>query len=106
MQTPMKSSLHVLGALYCAGVSQLAGWQFRAFAQTYLDRPVTIIVPYRAGTIADLFTRTMAAEFSPILKQPVVIDNRPGARQVVAATYVSRAAPDGYTFAAKFFAPK
>lgn len=66
-------------------------------AQTFPDRPITIMVPYVAGTIADLFTRTMANELSGILKQPVVIDNRPGAGQVVAANLLTRAAPNGYT---------
>ena len=90
----MKSSLRILGALCSAAVALISGGQSSVLAQTYPDRPVTIIVPYQAGNIANLFTRTMAAELSPILKQLVVIDNLPGAGQVMAATYVSRAGPE------------
>ena len=68
-----------------------------AAAQTFPDRPITIIVPYPAGTLADLFARTVGTDLAVILKQPVVIDNRPGAGQVVASSYVARAAPNGYT---------
>ena len=90
----MKSSLRILGALCSAAVALISGGQSSVLAQTYPDRPVTIIVPYQTGTIADLFTRTMAAELSPILKQLVVIDNLPGAGPVMAATYVSRVGPE------------
>lgn len=68
-----------------------------AFAQTYPDRPVTLIVPYAPGTLVDILARTVGNDLAVILKQPVIVDNRPGAGQVVAASYVARAAPNGYT---------
>ena len=71
--------------------------QVEAGAQTYPDRPITIVVPYTAGTLADLFARAVGNELATTLKQPVIVDNRPGAGQVVGSSLVARAAPDGYT---------
>ncbi|MBI2728200.1 MAG: tripartite tricarboxylate transporter substrate binding protein [Polaromonas sp.] len=74
-----------------------AAWHVPGAAQTYPDKPITIIVPYTAGTLADLFARTVGNELATTLKQPVIVDNRPGAGQVVGASVVARAAPNGYT---------
>ncbi|MES2511098.1 MAG: tripartite tricarboxylate transporter substrate-binding protein [Pseudomonadota bacterium] len=68
-----------------------------AMAQTYPDRPITIVVPYLAGTLADLFARTVGNELSVALKQPVIVDNRPSAGQVVGSSLLARSAPNGYT---------
>lgn len=69
----------------------------RAEAQTFPDKPITIVVPFPAGSVTDLIVRTVGNELAISLKQPIIIDNRPGAGQVVASSYVSRAAPTGYT---------
>lgn len=66
-------------------------------AQEYPAKTINIIVPYVPGTLADVFTRALAEQMSPALKQNVVVENRPGAFQVVASSYVSRSKPDGYT---------
>ena len=68
-----------------------------AFAQDYPARSITIVVPYVAGTLADVFTRALADQLIPILKQTVIVENRPGAFQVVASNYVARSKADGYT---------
>jgi len=63
----------------------------------YPSRPVTIIVPYGAGGVADTGMRILAEALTGRLKQPFVIDNRPGAAGILAAKAAVSATPDGYT---------
>jgi putative tricarboxylic transport membrane protein len=84
----------LLGALVAACVSFIAT---TACAQTYPDRPVTIIVPFGAGSGTDSISRLLGHHLSAALKQTVVIEPKPGANGAIAATYVARSAPDGYT---------
>jgi tripartite-type tricarboxylate transporter receptor subunit TctC len=66
-------------------------------AEEYPSRPITMIVPLQAGTLADLVARSLGDELAAILRQPVVVDNRPSASQVVASSVLARSAPNGYT---------
>ncbi|WP_326539281.1 Bug family tripartite tricarboxylate transporter substrate binding protein [Pseudorhodoferax sp.] len=75
----------------------LAAVALSAAAQTWPQRPVTIVVPYGPGGNSDLIARLAASHLGPALGQPVVVENRPGAAGLVAARYVAEAAPDGYT---------
>ena len=69
-----------------------------AFAQdAYPSRPVTLIVPFPPGGVADITGRPTAAALEKALKQPVVIANRPGAGGAVGNSLVANAKPDGYT---------
>src|ERR1700691_2347352 len=63
----------------------------------YPNRPVTLIVPYAAGGVADVGMRILGEQLSNRLKQQFVIENRPGAAGIVAAQTGADAAPDGYT---------
>jgi tripartite-type tricarboxylate transporter receptor subunit TctC len=63
----------------------------------YPNRPVTLIVPYGAGGVADVGMRILGDQLSNRLKQQFVIENRPGAAGIVAAQTGAAAAPDGYT---------
>ena len=68
-----------------------------AWAQDYPHRPINLVVPYAAGALPDAFARALGQSIGAALKQPVIVENRPGAGEVVAASYLSRAAGDGYT---------
>jgi tripartite-type tricarboxylate transporter receptor subunit TctC len=61
------------------------------------DGPVTIVVPYTAGTGPDILARLASPYLQPRLRQPVVVDNRAGASGVIGTQFVARATPDGRT---------
>lgn len=67
-----------------------------ALAQ-YPDRPITLIVPFPAGSGTDAVGRIFAEEIGKRVGQTIIVENRPGANATIAANYVKRAAPDGYT---------
>lgn len=68
------------------------------YAQAWPAKQITIVVPFAPGGNIDIVGRTVGKELSLILKQPVIIENRPGAGGMVGATYVAKSRPDGYTF--------
>jgi tripartite-type tricarboxylate transporter receptor subunit TctC len=72
-------------------------WAGAAQAETYPSRQITIVVPFAAGSGTDSIARIIGQQLSVALKQSVVIENKVGASGVIAATYVARSAPDGYT---------
>ncbi|MBC7803301.1 MAG: tripartite tricarboxylate transporter substrate binding protein [Candidatus Parcubacteria bacterium] len=69
----------------------------QAQAQTYPARPITMIVPFAPGGIADITGRPLAAAMSRILGQNIVVDNKPGAGGAVGHALTAKAKPDGYT---------
>ncbi|MCD0502882.1 tripartite tricarboxylate transporter substrate-binding protein [Bordetella petrii] len=69
-----------------------------AHAADYPSRPITLVVPFSAGGPTDVVSRTLGAELSKELGQPIVVENRTGAGGTVGATYVANAQPDGYTY--------
>lgn len=69
-----------------------------ALAQSWPQKPIKVIAPYPPGGPSDLVMRTAAERIQAILKQPIVIENMPGAGGNIGAAAVARAAPDGYTF--------
>jgi tripartite-type tricarboxylate transporter receptor subunit TctC len=68
-----------------------------AHAQTWPQRPITLVVPYAPGGVVDFIGRTVGQRLSQQVGQPVVIDNRPGAGGMVGIEYTARTAPDGQT---------
>ena len=83
-----KGLLSVLASLMCVGA---------AGAQDFPTRPIRMVVPYAAGGLPDTMTRLAAVRLTEILKQQVVVDNRPGAGGIGACELVANATPDGYT---------
>ncbi|SEL56762.1 Tripartite-type tricarboxylate transporter, receptor component TctC [Variovorax sp. YR750] len=82
-------------------VVAFAAFAGAAFAQGgYPSKTITIVVPYPAGGSNDTFARQVAKELGDQLKQPVIIDNRPGASGNTGTAQVARSAPDGYTLVA------
>jgi hypothetical protein len=68
-----------------------------AWSQAYPNHPVTLVVPFAAGGPTDVVARALGAAMSKSLGQSVVIENKLGAGGTLAANYVAKAAPDGYT---------
>ena len=82
----------LLALAACAALLPVA-----ASAQTYPNRPVTIVVPLAAGSGMDALVRIYADKLQSALGQPVVVENRPGAALMLAAAAVAKAPADGYT---------
>jgi tripartite-type tricarboxylate transporter receptor subunit TctC len=89
----MRSTLkwRLFPALVAAGLTVLP-----ARAENYPSRPIAIIVPFPPGGSSDIVMRLVASKASDTLKQPIVIENRPGAAGNVAAIAIKNAPPDGY----------
>ncbi len=75
----------------------LAALALGAQAQEYPTRPITMIVPFPPGGVADIVGRPLAASMEKTLGQPVVVVNRTGAGGAIGMTAAAKADPDGYT---------
>ena len=80
--------LILAAAVACAGPTS---------AQTFPDRAIKVLVGVPAGSSPDVVARTLATAMEPMLGQPLLIENRPGAGGTLATAAVASAAPDGYT---------
>ena len=83
--------------LALAGITALLGATPAAHAQTFPARPVKIIVPQTPGGASDALARIVGQRLSELWKQPVVIENRPGAGGNIGMEAVARSTPDGLT---------
>ena len=83
-----------------ASAALLAGTAFSlgAAAQAWPTKPIRFIVPFAAGGVADVITRTVTPKLAEALDQPIVIENRGGAGGTLGTSQGAKAAPDGYTF--------
>lgn len=94
--TPLhrRSALAVLAAM---AVTTLSRAQTGTAPQAFPVKPITLLVPFGPGGIADITARAVAEHMGRTLGQPVVVENRPSAGSIVASQAVARAAPDGHT---------
>ncbi|HXN15942.1 MAG TPA: tripartite tricarboxylate transporter substrate binding protein [Usitatibacter sp.] len=76
-----------------------------ALAQDWPQRPLHLIVPFAAASTPDIFARLLADRLGARLKQPVVVDNKPGAGGMIGTDAIAKAAPDGYTFGVSITGP-
>lgn len=79
-----------------AAMSLLSAPAF-ASAADFPNKPIRVLVPYPPGGSTDGVARLIGQKLAARLGQPVVVDNRPGASEAIAASAVAKAAPDGYT---------
>jgi tripartite-type tricarboxylate transporter receptor subunit TctC len=66
-------------------------------AQNFPSKPIRVVIPFVAGGSSDIVGRAIASKFQETLGQPGVVENRPGANGAIAAEFVAKADPDGYT---------
>ncbi|MGH8431076.1 MAG: Bug family tripartite tricarboxylate transporter substrate binding protein, partial [Solimonas sp.] len=87
----------IKGILAATGLAVAALAGNSALAQDYPTKPVTLVVGYPAGGPVDTFARALGQRLTEELKQIFIIDNKPGANEIIASQYVAKAKPDGYT---------
>ena len=93
----MGASLRTKSFKHCLIFSMLFASSV-VMAQSWPTKPIKVIAPYPPGGPSDFVMRTAADKIQAILKQPIVIENQPGAGGNIGAAAVARSAPDGYTF--------
>ena len=92
MTKPFPSLLALCATLALAGTAAAqAAWP---------ARPITLVVPYPAGGSNDSFARQVGKQLADALKQPVIVENKPGASGNIGAAFVAKAPADGYTLLA------
>ena len=91
----MRSLWLTLGATLAIGASAV---QMPAQAQGYPNKTIRIVVPYGPGGGVSILAQLVGTKMQELMKQPVVIDNRPGAGGNLGADLVAKSPPDGYTF--------
>src|SRR5436190_1728089 len=81
--------LLIAGLLFCKAGAVLG--------QAFPAKPIKVIIPFVAGGSSDIVGRAIASKYQEYLGQPAVVENRPGANGSIAAEFVAKADPDGYT---------
>src|SRR2546428_11027990 len=89
----MKNSVHLAMLLAFACMSS-------AFAQSYPNHPISVIIPWPPGQATDLAARMVSEKLVPVLGQPLVMDNKPGAGGTIGSEFASKQPADGYTLLA------
>lgn len=81
----------------CCVIAAAAAAPVAVWAQEFPTKPIRIIVPYPPGGGTDTAARPLAQKMTESMGQPVLVENRPGASEIIGTEAVARAAPDGYT---------
>jgi tripartite-type tricarboxylate transporter receptor subunit TctC len=98
-EQPMIFCLRAI-AVTAAALAPALSWPVPSPAQDYPVKSIKIVVPFGAGGPADVFSRQLGQFLSEALKQPVVVENRPGAGSIIGTDAVAKSPPDGYTLLA------
>lgn len=97
----MKAARKIYSSIMAFCVITITGALCTSYASaqsmTYPSHPITLVLPFAAGSGTDTTTRLISKELGVALNTPMVIDNKAGANGSIAASYVARSAPDGYT---------
>src|SRR5258707_314394 len=80
-----------------AAVLLACGLAGRVQGQAFPTKPIKIIIPFVAGGSSDIVGRAIGSKLQELLGQPAVVENKPGANGSIAAEFVAKAEPDGYT---------
>lgn len=91
-----KRAWRILGQQAVVGIAALCGC-LMAYAADWPSRPIKLVVPSTAGSTPDIFARILADALHARIGGTIVVDNKPGAGGTVAANFVAKASPDGYT---------
>jgi tripartite-type tricarboxylate transporter receptor subunit TctC len=90
----VKDTLKILLVTYCG---LLVSFSYAEDIASFPNKPIRLIVGFSAGGISDVLGRALASKLSNITGQGVIVENKPGAGTTIAAEYVSKSNPDGYT---------
>ena len=76
------------------------GWLFAALAQaqSFPAKPIRVVVPYTAGGPADLLVRALGQKLTDAWGQQVIVENKPGANEIIAAQDIAKSPADGYNY--------
>ena len=91
--SPTRRHWLATAALSLAALTPALSWAQAAWP----NKPVRIVVPYAPGGANDILARVLAEKLTPVLGQPVLVENKPGAGAMVGSDFVAKAAPDGHT---------
>ena len=92
----MNLFLHRAAVRACALVFVACAWLPLSAAADFPEKPLQMVSPFAAGGTNDYLTRLMAQQMGAVLKVNIVVENRTGANGIVGASYMAKAAPDGY----------
>src|SRR6185369_11864811 len=90
----MNRTVNTVSALLAAAAAFAA---FGAYGQAYPSKPIKGVIPFVAGGSSDIVGRALGSKFQEFLGQPAIVENKPGANGSIAAEFVAKSDPDGYT---------
>ncbi len=97
-QSTRRQLLALTGVFAFAGALSAIPSVVQAQAENWPNKTIRIIVPYSAGGGTDIIARRLALGLGPLLKQTVIVENKPGANGIIGTDIVAKSEPDGHTF--------